>query len=320
MNNRVNYTLVGSLVLVAIMLMIALSYWMLKPDSVKNNQTYTIYFDESILGLNRDAPVKYRGINVGKVKYIGINAKNSEQVEVRISILKTTPIKTDTAAKLTAQGITGLTYINLSKGSHNSSPLKQEKGEKFCVIRSVPSFFTNFENSLGSVSSSLSSTLGRTEELLGKDNQEQMALLLKRSANVMQKIDLLLDDATIQHVHASAKNLDELTDKLNKLTPNVDKFLESSVAWEKDIAASFASITESYVGITASMDEIKRAVASGEFNFKDMGADVIPTMNNTFLEMQALMVKFEDMLEQYDKSPSDLLYKTQEIKKAPGEK
>jgi len=31
------------------------------------------------------------------------------------------------------------------------------------------------------------------------------------------------------------------------------------------------------------------------------------------------MIKFEEALEQYDKSPSDILYKTQEIRKAPGE-
>lgn len=319
MNNKVNYALVGVMVLVGSILMIVFSYWMLKPSVSDEVQTYTIYFDESVLGLNIDAPVKFRGISVGKVSRLSINPKNSEQVEVTVTILKTTPIKIDTVAKLTAQGITGLAYINLSMGSNNTADLEALDGEKYPVIKTVPSFFENFEKSLGSVSSKLSSTLGRTEELLGADNQEQMALLLKRTANVMQKMDMLFDEKTIAHLQNSAKNLDAVTAKLDTVMPKVDNFIDKSVAWEDKISSSFTSIMGSYNGIKSSMDEVKRAVASGEFNLKNITEDVVPTLNATFLEMQELMIKFEEVLQQYNNSPSDILYKTQEIKKAPGE-
>jgi len=320
MNNRVNYAIVGILVIIAMSLMMAFTYWLVKPEVSSDVRKYTIYFDESVLGLNIDAPVKYRGISVGKVKVLEINPKNSEQVKVTISVLKSTPIKSDTVAKLTAQGITGLTYINLSMGKHNTKSLKLQENEKYAVIKTVPSFFENFEKSLGSVSTRLSSTLGLTEELLGAENQAQMALLLRHSASVMHRMDLLLDDETIKHIHSSAKNMDEFSQKLNKMMPDIDNFLQKSVKWEDDIATSFASITTSYIGITASMDEIKRAIASGEFNLQDISADVIPTMNNTFLQMQELMIQFEGALKQYNDSPSDILYKKEAIKKAPGEK
>lgn len=320
MNNRVNYTLVGILIIFAISLMLGFTYWLMKPAAASEVKKYTIYFDESVLGLNIDAPVKYRGINVGKVEALEINPKNSEQVKVTVSILKSTPIKVNTVAKLTSQGITGLTYINLSMGGHLAKDLEAKEGEEYPVIKTIPSFFENFEKSLGNVSSQLSLTFGQIEKLVGADNQEQMSLLLLRSANVMKKMEILLDDKTIEHIHSSARNMDEFSYKLNNIMPDVDKFLDSSVKWEDDIAASFVSITESYVGITVSMDEIKRAVASGEFNFKEMSADVIPTMNNTFLQMQELMIQFENVLEQYNESPSDILYKKEEIKKAPGER
>lgn len=320
MNNRVNYTIVGILVIVAISLMLIFTYWLIRPELSSDVKKYTIYFDESVLGLNIDAPVKYRGISVGKVKVLEINPNNSEQVQVIISVLNTTPIKTNTVAKLTAQGITGLTYINLSMGGHKAKVLTVKENEKYPVIKTVPSFFENFEQSLGSVSNRLSSTLGLTEELLGADNQKQMSLFLKHSASVMYKMDLLLDENTIKHVHSSSKNFDEFSQKLNKMMPDIDNFLQKSTKWEDDIAGSFDSITTSYVGISASMDEIKRAVASGEFNIQDIGADVIPTMNNTFLQMQELMIGIEGALEQYNSSPSDILYKKEAIKKAPGEK
>lgn len=320
MNNRTNYALVGFIVLTGVALMLGFTYWMLKPTVDSKMKNYTIYFDESVLGLNIDAPVKYRGIAVGKVSGLQINSKNAEQVDVTVEILKSTPIKASTVAQLTAQGITGLTYINLTMIKHSTLLLTKKSNEKYPVIKTVPSFFENFENSFGSVSSKLSSTLGKTEKLLGQENQEQMSLLLKRTANIMQKLEVALDDKTVNHLQSSVKNIDSFTSKLDNMMPNIDTFIGKSVNWENNISTSFSSIMNSYLGIRSSMDEIKRAISSGEFNVKDITADVVPTINSTFLEMNELMIKFDDVLNEYGKSPSDIFYKTQEVKKAPGEK
>ncbi len=319
MNNKVNYTLVGLLVFIGIGLMLGFTYWLLKPTAEQEVKKYIIRFDESVFGLNIDAPVKYRGISVGKVTELKINPSNTEQVEVLVTILKTTPIKEDTVAKLTAQGITGLSYINLSMGSNAGKDLKAKDNETYPIIKTVPSFFENFEASLGSVSTKLSSTLTQTEKLLNDDNQKEIALLLKSAASFMQKMERVLDDKTINHLHSSAKNLDSITTKVDKLTPNIDKFIDKSVAWENKIAGSFSSIQNSYLGIRESMDEIKRAVSSGEFNIKEIASDVVPTMNNTLLQMQELMIRIDSIVEHYERSPGDILFKQEALKKGPGE-
>ena len=320
MNNKVNYTLVGFLVLVGISLMIAFTYWLLQPKSEQEMRTYHIHFDESVLGLNIDAPVKYRGISVGKVTTLKINPHNSEQVEVTIRILNTTPIKLDTVAKLTAQGITGLSYINLSMGSREAEKLQILEGNKFAIIKTVPSFFEEFESSLGSMSTKISSTLSQTEKLLNDENQKQITLLLQSSALLMDKLDKTLDEKTIKHIQSSVENLDNMSANLDAITPNVNKFIDKSVLWEDKISDSFDSIMNSYVGIRSAMDEIKRAISSGEFNIKDIAGDVVPTMNNTLLEMQDLMIRLDGMMEHYERSPGDAIFKQEEMKKGPGER
>ena len=320
MNNKVNYTLVGLVVLFGIFLMLGFTYWLLQPKSKQEVRQYHINFDESVLGLNIDAPVKYRGISVGKVISLEINPKNSEQVLVTISILKSTPIKTDTVAQLTAQGITGLSYINLSMGSDISSELKVIKGNELPIIMTQPSFFENFEASLGSMSTKISSTLTQTEKLLNDDNQKQISLLLQRTAGFMDRLEKSLDDETILHFQSSVKNIDNVSAKVDKLTPNIDTFIDKSVQWENKIAGSFDSIMQSYGGIRSAMDEIKRAVASGEFNIKDIAEDVTQTMNNTLLEMQELIIRIDLMMQSYERSPGDVIFKQEEIKKGPGEK
>jgi phospholipid/cholesterol/gamma-HCH transport system substrate-binding protein len=320
MNNRVNYTFVGSFVLVGIILILSLSYWMLRPSDDAKISQFNIYFDESVLGLNIDAPVKYRGISVGKVTHLKISPNNSEQVEVHISILSSTPIKESTVARLTAQGITGLTYINLTLGKESSPELKKKAGERYPTIKTVPSFFENMEQSLDGLSIDLTKTLMGTHKLLNDKNQVEIANILKNSASLSEKLNKLLDDETITHLQKASENLDSLTYKVDKLMPNIDGFIDKSVAWENSISGSFDSIMQSYVGITASMMEIKRAVASGEFNLKEISSGVVPTMNKTFIDMQQLMIKLDSALKQYKRSPSDMLFKEATIKKAPGEK
>jgi len=320
MNNRVNYPLIGFLVLVSFFIMLAFTYWLLKPSDEQVTQKYIIYFNESVFGLNIDAPVKYRGIKVGKVTHLRINPNNTEQVEVLVTILKTTPIKQDTVAKLTAQGITGLSYVNLSMGKNNAPALVAKDGQKYPVIASAPSFFENFESSLGSVTTNLTHTLEKTEKLLNEKNQAEFAKTLQKTASVMEKLDRLLDEKTIAHLQASAKNLDAITTKTDKLLPNVNKFIDKSVEWEGNIDHSFASIMNSYLGIRSAMDEIKRAIASGEFNFKDITLDVFNTMNETLMQMNDMMVKLGGTLTKYEKNPSDLIFNSTEVKKGPGEK
>ncbi len=320
MNNKVNYTVVGFLVLFGLTLILGFSYWLLKPTVDQETSIYNIYFDESVLGLNIDAPVKYRGISVGKVAKLRISPYNSEQVEVQIKILSTTPIKENTAAKLTAQGITGLSYINLSMGDHNAPALECNEGHKYPVIKTIPSFFEDFEKSLGTVSTNLSTTLVRTSELLNDDNQEQVTLLLTRSASLMDKLDRVLDNRTITNVQDSIENLESVSHKLDMMMPNIDAFIEKSIVWENNIHESLSSIMSSYLGIKSSMTEFERAVSSGEFNMKEIGADLIPTINNTLLEMQELIINVEGSLNEHSRSPADILFKQEEIKKGPGEK
>ncbi|MCK4973784.1 MAG: MCE family protein, partial [Sulfurimonas sp.] len=229
--------------------MLGFGYWLLKPSDDLEMQKYIIHFDESVLGLNLDAPVKFRGISVGKVVRLRINPNNSEQVEVLADILKTTPIKSSTVAKLTSQGITGLSYINLTLGDNNAPALQTQNGEEYPIIKTIPSLLIKLEKTFGDVSSNLSKTLASTKELLNEENQKEITLLLKNSAIFMSKMNSLLDENTINNFQSTMKNLNSTTKKLDKMMPRVEKFLNNSVEWEDKVSDAFKSIMGSYHGI-----------------------------------------------------------------------
>jgi phospholipid/cholesterol/gamma-HCH transport system substrate-binding protein len=320
MNNRVNYSLIGFLVLFALSAMMVFGYWLLKPSKEIEMKVYAIYFDESVSGLNLDAPVKYKGINVGKVTALNINPKNSEQVEILITVLKSTPVKSSTVAQLTSQGITGLSYINLSFGDESSEFLKAQKGQEYPVIKTIPSLLIKIENTVGDLTLNLSDTLQRTRELLKEENQAEFSLLLKNSAIFVSKMNQTLDDETIVNLQQTMKNLNNVSKRLDEMMPRVEKLIENSVAWEDSVSASFTSIMKSYVGIAGSMNTFNKALQSGDFNLKEMSSDILPTMNNTLLDMQSLIIKMQETLSKHERSPSDILFMQEQIKKGPGEK
>lgn len=79
--------------------------------------TYRIHFAESVSGLSLGDPVKFHGVDVGKVKSIALDPDNPKLVQVDVRLGKDTPVKTDTKASLRLKGITGVVYVELDGGS-----------------------------------------------------------------------------------------------------------------------------------------------------------------------------------------------------------
>ena len=96
MESKVNYTIVGFFVVALTTAVLIFAYWLTKSYGEQAYDTYYVHLSESVAGLNTDATVKYRGVDVGTVVSISLNPKNPEQVELVLNINQDTPIKTDT--------------------------------------------------------------------------------------------------------------------------------------------------------------------------------------------------------------------------------
>lgn len=321
MNNRTNYTIVGLFVLLGFLSIAVLSYWMIRPTEETDMKKYVIYFNESVLGLNIDAPVKYRGITVGKVVKLEINPKNTEQIRVVIQVDKKTPIKTSTVAKLTAQGITGLTYINLSLGDKNSPLLTTvPPGEKYPVIKTVPSFFETFQTSLGSLFNKLTKTLDSVNDVLNAKSREDFAEMLQESAIFISKLNKVLDEKSIENFHKSMENLERITAQIDKTMPKVDTLVQDSIQWEDDIRESIQQIVDSYKEFENTSHAIDEVIKRGDFDLKSIADELIPPMTKSLNNLNAALNELRTAIKEYKNNPRDLLFKEVEVKKGPGEK
>lgn len=319
MNAKTNYSLVGFFVLMSIVLIFVFVIWLIKPTDDKALTSFKIYFTESVSGLNIDSPVKYRGVTIGKVTKMRINPVNIEEIQVDVLVESEAPIKTDTVAKLKAQGITGLSYIDLSQGSKNAQLLR-DKNAKDPVIKSVPSFLVKVEESFGSVSLNLSKTLHSTGVLLREENQEAITQTLKHLAATMDKVNTALDEKSINNFHKLLASARSSVEKMDRTMPKVDSFIDKSVDFENRVSNALSSISKSYLTIASSLAVFEERNRNGDYSMKESTAEPMKQFQITMREMQTTLNEINLLLARFGDSPSNILLQSEEPNIGPGEK
>ncbi len=327
MNSKVNYTFVGFSVLVSIALIFMFVFWLIKPTDAQEMRYYKINFTESVSGLNIDSPVKYRGVTIGQVKEMRINPDNIETIEVLVLVERDAPVKVDTVAKLKAQGITGLSFVDLSEGSRNSACLGDVSDDEVPEIDSIPSLLVKMEESFGDVSGNLIKTMQSLQLLFNGENRENIEKILHHTANTMERTERLLNDESIKQFHqllshasSAMQNIDIAVQKLDKTIPKVDLFLENSVTFEKSVSHSLHSVSQSYLSLASSARVFQERNENGDYSVKENLGAPMKQFELTMRELQQTMINLNEMLEQFGNSPSDMIFMHEEKSVGPGER
>ncbi len=111
MENKAHALAAGTFVLALMALLVAMAVWLTRDSGERH--FYDISTAQAISGLQAQAGVRFRGVPVGKVESIGFDPEAKGQVLVRMSVDANTPITRSTFATITAQGVTGLGFIQL---------------------------------------------------------------------------------------------------------------------------------------------------------------------------------------------------------------
>jgi phospholipid/cholesterol/gamma-HCH transport system substrate-binding protein len=111
MENKAHALAAGTFVLALMALLVVMAVWLTRDSGERH--FYDISTAQAISGLQAQAGVRFRGVPVGKVESIGFDPDIKGQVLVRISVDANTPVTRTTFASITAQGVTGLGFIQL---------------------------------------------------------------------------------------------------------------------------------------------------------------------------------------------------------------
>ncbi|MEJ2098118.1 MAG: MlaD family protein [Deltaproteobacteria bacterium] len=131
--------MVGMFVVIGLSLAVVAIIWLGMANYFEEGQLYVAYFDESVQGLDKDSPVKYRGVSIGRVYSIGV-APDSNLIQVVLKIETSIDLDESIVAQLKSVGITGLMFVELEKLEDRSLVLTHpfSFSTKYPIINTKP--------------------------------------------------------------------------------------------------------------------------------------------------------------------------------------
>jgi phospholipid/cholesterol/gamma-HCH transport system substrate-binding protein len=247
METRASYTLVGAFVLLLVAAGVGFVVWLAKIEVDKSFALYDIYFEGSVSGLREGGSVQYHGVPVGTVQSIGIDPGNVEQVLVTIEVGADTPIREDVEATLQIQGITGLSFVQLTGGSNESPMLAALEGQRHPVIKSKPSQFERIFETVPELVSRFTELVERAMILLNDENQEAFAETLANVRDLTgalaaqsDNIGATIEDtrATVGALKATAEDAQLLARDLRESAARLTTAVEGTLAQVTTTAAT----------------------------------------------------------------------------------
>ena len=308
MDSKVNFAAVGAFVIGLGAVLVAAILWLAAGGELHHKvDLYRAVSDESVAGLNINAPVKYRGVDVGKVKDIHLVPNNPQQVQLTFAIERGTPVKTDTVATLSTQGLTGIAYIELSGGSTNAPLLVSTVDGEPPLIMTKPSLSARLEQVLTRALGSVDKTSHALDGVFTDQNKQALSAALTNIAAITQtvadrkgSIDLALRNADKTMANAAVVSA-RMTATLARIDRAADSF--DAMSRQVDKAAAGAGETVTAVGT----------------DLQHLSGDVGPQLETLMTELSTLSGSLRRLSEQTERNPKSLVFGKTPVPKGPGE-
>ena len=300
MDTKINFFKIGMFIVIFTIALLGVIFWLGKYGFEKQKfDEYAIYFEESISGLNLGSSIKYKGFEVGNVSEIKINPNNSEEIQINVLIKKGTPIKEDNYAMLGNLGITGLKYIELKGGSNESALLKENK-DGIKLIPSRTSALTSLFDSTQDITTEVMLVLNQIKKVLDDKNIDKFSKILSKSEN-------------------SASNIEQLSEYLVKNEKKIDLLLKDISTLVKTSNESFVSVNKSANSFKELSNEFLLELKNGNFNLKELSKESFDKLNKVLNSLDETLIQTQNLVNEIEQSPSDLIFKQKSIKYGPGE-
>lgn len=282
MENRNSYTIVGLFVMLIGAFLGIFMWWML--TRTEANETYRSYFihtKELPVGIKEGADVKFIGVNAGIVKKIDFIDMKNAIIEIELSIKDKLPISKDSVAKVESQGISGISFINITQGS----------GEIFNENEKKP---------IISLDKALLDKIGKKAEVISDQVSE-----------TIYKINMLLSNQNIDKINKILTNFETFSKKLNdeKLTKNIYTAIDEFIKFQKTMDNSAKKFNNFIDNLNKTQSKISARIDNGDFNIREILNPTLSDAQTTLNEFNKALIEFESALFRLEDNPYEFFFK-----------
>jgi phospholipid/cholesterol/gamma-HCH transport system substrate-binding protein len=314
METRVAYAAVGAFVLALSGLFIALALWLGSSFSQTVYTQYQILTRDSVSGLSVGSPVKFLGVQVGSVK--SIDLANAEQVRIILNVNVATPVKTDTVATLTSQGITGLSLIELSGGTADAPLLTTApKTGEYPTIATRPSLLRRLDVAVSRTLDSVDQIAGEVKNVLNDQNQAELAKILSNLALVTET--MAQERAQIAQVLENSVRATASADKALARAPEVMDELNKTLIDVRRMTASFEQTSGRFGKLS---DTLQSATTHTQEEIQLLRRSIQPQINLLLTQSTSTTRAIETLATEIKRDPSSLIRGAPVQQPGPGER
>jgi len=300
MDRDANYVAVGAFVLLVIGMAVSFVLWYTNQQDKHIYLRYEIYFPGTVSGLTPGSPVRYLGVDVGKVARILIDPQQRNRVLVIADIEATAPIDGRTRASLSLQGITGLLFIDLKQYGKSTVPGVLADGLHYPVIPSAPSDFDVLLSNLPQLTTHLVELVDRVNQVFSDENVSAFRVTLDNARlasehlpGTLREVKELVADArsAFQEVKGAAADL---------------RAIEAQAA--PDLESTLANMRHLSDRLAKTSDLLERFVADNEPVVTRFTHQSLPEFEQLLRESRQAARDFRDLSRSLKQNPSQLIY------------
>jgi phospholipid/cholesterol/gamma-HCH transport system substrate-binding protein len=251
MENRAYALLTGVFLIGIVAAIIVWAQWL--GGDRHERAPYRVVATQPVSGLNPQASVRYRGINVGRVTTIALDPKDRRRILVDIEVDKEIPITRGTYAQLGMEGITGVAYVHLLDDGKDDRPVQE--GD---LLSMRPSLMDAISDSAEDLARDTRLLVANLNKLLDEDNRSHITKTLASLERVSQNLDATtervarwVDDDNRKLVRQSLERLNETAATLPELAREAQRLAQDTRA----LVAQVGRFSADAQGATASLRE-----------------------------------------------------------------
>lgn len=315
MENKSHALAAGLFVLAVTALLVAMTLWLTR--DVANTVPYEMTSTEAVTGLQVQAPVRYKGVAVGKVTRIGFDPQQRSRVLVGLAISPDTPITTSTYASLAFQGVTGLSFVQLDDdGSSSALPDLGPSGVPRIPLR--PSALGQITDQASGLIDKIDQTTDRINQLLGPDNQAALARALHEVGEAAAQANALLQSLQ----HSVQTGIDPALARVPSLLDQAGSTLQTTEAATAQARLAMEQLSEVIAEARQSLQRLSGE--GGMLERMDEGASTVtgttlPRIQNLTDDAARTIRRLDRLVGTLSDNPQVLLFGSGSIDPGPGE-
>ncbi|WP_338768112.1 MlaD family protein [Massilia sp. METH4] len=304
MENRSHAFMTGIFTLTLLAAAVLFGIWFNR-DRVEYDP-YLLATTLAVPGLNPQAAVRYRGLEVGKVDGIDFDPKMAGQILIHLSIDPATPITKTTYATLGYQGVTGIAYIQLDDESVGSQRLATNADDP-ARIPLRPGLLDQLEKRGTAILSQAEEVTEKLNDLLNDENRKT---ILAAFSDVSE---------TVNRYKALPGQLGPTIEKLPALAAKAETAIDSVNTLAQDVTALSQSLHGPQGTLTRLGDSVDRAVTGVEAVTTGAQLETLPSITALTDETRSSMRAVRRTMNTLNDRPQSILFGAPDAAPGPGE-